>query len=268
MNIGRYEIESYRVTLENGILESRQRIIYTNNNGEPSFSERYYGYIRPGYQQATSFFSGLKWDQIRTHVVGESISIVDQTEDKNPLIYLDIANIDSIEKQNKTTIRVIDTQIEPITLEFISELECNRGYSTLNYIIDNPDANLNVLTLDTQAPTIFFNNYFQGAAIYKNNSKDVGFWSSADGDIFECSPSLSSFVFGKITKSNLLSLIFDVSDNRDSSIIISEKNLIILNENDKEMDEIIDSGNYKIRFNIKDISGNTPTAYINFIVKK
>lgn len=268
MNIGRYEIESYKVRLESGILESRQRVIYTNNNGEPPFSERYYGYIRPGYQQSTSFFNGLKWDDIRTHVVGESIVICDQTEDRNPLIYFDIENIDSIEKQNKTIIKVIDAQIEPITLEFISETECNRAYSTLNYIIDNPDANLNVLTIDIEAPTIFFNNYFQGYPIYKNNSKDIGFWSSADGDIFECNPSLSSFVSGKIMKSNLLSMVFDVSDNRDSSIIISDKNLIILDEDQNEISEITDSGNYKIRFNIKDISGNTPSAYINFIVKK
>ena len=47
MQLGRYEIESYYVVIDNQT-ESRQRIVYIGNNGEEYFIERYYGNIRDG----------------------------------------------------------------------------------------------------------------------------------------------------------------------------------------------------------------------------
>jgi hypothetical protein len=49
MNLGKYEIETYYVVI-NGQTETRQRIVYTGNNGEDLFIERYFGNIREGYK--------------------------------------------------------------------------------------------------------------------------------------------------------------------------------------------------------------------------
>ena len=49
-NIGRYEIETYDVSI-NGVTETREKILYYSNNNEDFFIERYYGIIRDGYEQ-------------------------------------------------------------------------------------------------------------------------------------------------------------------------------------------------------------------------
>ena len=55
---------------------------------------------------------------------------------------------------------VIDNQIEPITLEFISVFDKNQAYSLFNLILQDSNIDLNSIISDLTPPTIFFNEYF------------------------------------------------------------------------------------------------------------
>ena len=92
MDLGKYEVETY-IVLVNGQSENRQRIIFNGNNDENFFIERYYGSIRSGYKGANTFFKNLSWTNIKSHIVGESIVINDNSSPQKPQIYFNISNL-------------------------------------------------------------------------------------------------------------------------------------------------------------------------------
>lgn len=261
MNLGKYEIETYYVVI-NDQTETRQRIVYTGNNGEDLFIERYFGNIRDGYKGSNTYFKNLSWQDIQSHIPGESIVLNDKSTPPKPQIYLSISTIESIQIDGDRRLIIVDSQIEPVTLEFLTTFDFDQAYSLLNYLLQNPLEDIDNFISDNTPPTIFLNEYFFGELIKLESNLDlVGPFSSEDGSSFLISFNFSLFDGPKtITKTDLIQgLIYDIVDNRDGSISLIEEEVSIYKEvisSDSLINEINIEGNYIIKINIKDLGQN------------
>lgn len=269
MDLGRYEIETYFVVI-NGQTQTRQRIVYIGNNEQDIFVERYYGEIRTGYKGSNTFFKNLLWTNIKSHIVGESIVINDFSNPPKPQIYLNITSIESVQRNGEIRLIIVDSQIEPITLEFISVFDCDQAYSMLNFILQNPNVDIDTLSSDITPPIIFFNQYFYSELVKLEGSELEGPFSTEDGDSFLLDIVYSDFEGPKpITKTDIIQgLIYDVTDNRDN-IAFSEGDLIIYKDvisSENIVDEISDVGIYLCKFHLLDLGQNQNNATIVFSI--
>ena len=272
MQLGRYEIESYYVVIGNQT-ESRQRIVYIGNNGEDYFIERYYGSIRSGYKGANTFFKNLSWTNIKSHIVGESIVIYDNSSPQKPQIYFNISSIESIQRDGDNTLVVIDNQIEPITLEFISVFDKNQAYSLFNLILQDSNIDLNSIISDLTPPTIFFNEYFFSEEIKLDNPnlRLTGPFSTEDGDLFRVDIPISLFEGpNPISKDDIIGgLVYDITDNRDGGINLTTDDIIIYKDvisYDSIVDDISGVGTFICKFNLQDLGQNQNTSTIIFSI--
>lgn len=273
MDLGRYEIETYVVVID-GVTENRQRIIYTGNNEESCFIERYYGTIRAGYKGANTFFKNLTWTNIKSHIVGESIVILDNSSPQKPQIYFNISSIESVQRDGDNRLIIVDNQIEPITLEFISTFDKNQAYSLFSLILQDSNINLNLISSDLTPPTIFFNEYFFDSPILLDNqsrSLISGPFSTDDGDSFIINIDLTVYLGpNPIEKLDIINgLIYDITDNRDGVINLTEDDIIIYKDVisfDNIVGNISGVGTFMCKFNLHDLGQNQNTSTIIFSI--
>lgn len=272
MELGRYEIESYYVVIDSKT-ESRQRIVYIGNNGEDYFIERYYGNIRDGYVQSNTFLRNLNFTDIKSHIPGESIVIYDKNIPPKPIIYIYLSSIQSIERDGEIKMTIIDSQVDPTTLEFLTAFDCDQAYSMLIYVLENKMADIGKLGADINPPVIFFKENFFGSNIHLNSDMTLrGPLSTSDGDLFRIDIDSSNFNGPlPISKDNIISgLIYDITDNRDGSIYLAKDDVLIYKDAinaASEVHEIQGIGNYMIRFNLIDLGRNKNTTTIVISIK-
>lgn len=268
MNLGRYEIETYNVVV-NGNSVERQRIIYYANNGVDFFTERYYGEVREGYIGKTFRFRNLTYNCICSHVLNESIVINDSQG--VPLVYITISSIQSIQRDGDVRLIVTDSQVDPVNLEFISPFDSNQAYSMLNQLLQNPELDLNNMSIDTIPPQIFFNDSFYGTGIVMVGSLDIGPFSTNDGNLFSITINRTTFQGPfPINKAAILNgLIYDVIDNRDDNLNVAEGNITIYKDVadiSNVVESINSAGYYIVKLSIVDLSGNENTATFSYII--
>ena len=262
MKLGTYEIESYDVIVGNST-ESRQRVIYYNNNGKDNFTERYNGYIRPGYTQLSSYFKDLTYDSIQSNVVGESIAVFDNSG--KPLIYFTVSGLESIQRVDEFKIIIINSQIDEITLEFQTKFDTDQAYSILNYVLGNPNVDIDSIGTDTTPPIITFNDTFMGSTIYVLDTDIGGNLTTIKNNKF--SISIDYYDSISIGKLEIISdMIYDISDDRDI-ISIDESYVKIYNSDNQEIEYINDIGSYIVEILIQDIPFNSDSIniYIDII---
>lgn len=253
--LGRYEIEDYQVVLPNTSIEDRQRIIYYSRNGETYFTERFTGYIRSGYEVASSQFSGVEWTDLKTHVVGDSLALFDKNSPPRPLIYITLGTIESIQ-QNDKIVTILDSYSDPLSLEFVTEFDANQANSILNYLLQNPFADIADILVDSSAPTIYFNDYFLDQWISLSGSTASAPYNTDMGDDFFTGATLSNFG-GMISKQEIIDyVILKVEDNRDGIMSILPSDLTLKDSMNFEIDQISDSGTYKVEFKLFDLGSN------------
>ena len=266
MQLGRYEIESYYVVVDNQT-ESRQRILYIGDNGEDYFIERYYVNIRDGYIQSNSSLRNLNFTDIKSHIAGESIVIMDKNIPPRPIVYIYLSTIRSIERDGDLKLNIIDSQIDPMTFEFLTPFDCDQAYSMLIYGMENK-ANINSIGADTTPPVIYFKEYFFGERITLDGGvSHTGSLSTNDGDLFRVSLELSKYEGPiPISKEDIINgLIHEIKDNRDGKMSLIEDDVSIYKDTistSGEVSEIRGIGNYIIRFNLIDLGRNRNTATV------
>jgi hypothetical protein len=266
MQLGRYEIESYYVVIGNQT-ESRQRIVYIGNNGEDYFIERYYGNIRDGYIQSNSSLRNLNYTDIKSHIPGESIVIMDKSMPPKPIIYIYLSTIRSIERDGDLKLIIIDTQVDPITIEFLTVFDCNQTHSMLIYTLENKQ-DIGLLETDTTPPVIFFKEYFFGEKIkIDGNDHHLGKISTSDSDLFRININLSTYEGPiPISKEDLIyGMIHEIKDNRDGLMTIIEDDVLIYKDTinvSSEVSEIKELGSYIVRFNLIDFGRNRNNSMV------
>jgi hypothetical protein len=263
MNLGRHEIENYSVNI-GGTTQSRQKITYIGNNGLDIFVERYFGYIRDGYSSSKMRFKNLLWSNIKTHIKGESLLIDDV--DSNPQIYISISTISSIDKSSDKTLIIVDSQYDPIYLEFQTEFDCNQALSVLDSVLEDPNLDISTLSTDNEEPVVYFNEFFYDGVINIKNSLSPGPHSTQDSLDFEVEVSQSDITGGlPLSKSNIVeALVSEIRDNRNT-ISYGQDEIVIYKDfiNTTEYSEISSTGNWIIKLTTKDLGNNQVVSIIN-----
>ena len=193
-----------------------------------------YTFFNDSVNQSSTSFVGLNWTDIQTHITGESIKIMDKGTPVRPLIYFDIANIETIEKTGSILI-IDDASYGTIFLQFLTEFDAYQAHSLLNYVIENPDINITTdyPPADNEDPIVYFNDSvgnqdidfisFNGS-FPDNPSTLMGITFSTTMSLFDYGTAGGTY-FDKPTLIELL--ISSITDNRDGTMSMMPSNLII-----------------------------------------
>jgi hypothetical protein len=222
-----------------------------------------YTFFNDSVNQSSTSFVGLNWTDIKTHIVGESFKINDKGTPVRPLIYFDIANIETIEKTGSILI-IDDASYGTIFLQFLTEYDAYQAHSLLNFVIENPNINIDddYPPADNEDPIIYF--YEQvgqtGDFIAFNGDLINGPYDTSMGLTFSTTISLEDYgtasgaYFDKPTLINLL--VYTITDNRDGTMSMMPSNLIITGTS-STVSTINLPGTYSVTFNFSDIAHNT-----------
>lgn len=218
-----------------------------------------YSFFNDTVNQSGTTFTGLEWTDIKSHIIGESIKIMDKGTPARPLIYLEIANIETIEKSGNILI-IDDASYGTIFLQFLTEFDAYQAHSLLNYVIENPDINIETIQVDSADPILYFYNQVGTTGDYiAFNGATAGPYSTADGLTFSTSISLLTYGTASgtlIDKQQLIYLLVDsITDNRDGTMSMQPSNLIIT-ATSSSINSIILPGTYSLTFNFSDIAHN------------
>lgn len=263
-----------QVMLLTGNTTHRVKQIYlTNPNTKYSVSldvmvaviDDNYSFFNDNINQTATSFTDLEYGDIHTHVPGESIVINDKSTPVRPLIYFMINNINSIERDGKI-LTVDDNALSTILLAFKTEADAIQAHSLLTYIIENPDIDIDLTSLDNQDPIVYFNSTagVGGNYILYNDGITIGatfgtpYNTFNNGLTFSTSISLAQFgTYNILTKSDLIGLLIDnITDNRDGQMSLLPSNVILKNSTLTEVVGITGSGTYSMTFNYSDIAQN------------
>ena len=226
-----------------------------------------YSFFSDVINQVGRSFTNLELIDIHTHVIGESIVIMDKASPSRPLVYFTLVNIQSIER----TVQILtieDSSLGDVFLEFVTEWDAIQAQSLFNYILENPSINIDDLNPleDVEPPVIYFNESYEttGDLITMGGATAVPY-NTLLGNSFETQIEFATYsTSGIISKDDLIGGLIDIiSDNRDGEITINSS---AININDIAMttnyNSITTTGTYSVTFNIEDIAKND-LAHIN-----
>lgn len=224
-----------------------------------------YSFFNDSINQTATTFTGLEYTDIHSHVVGESIRIDDKSTPVRPLIYLMIHNINSIERDGKI-LTIDDSALNIVMLSFKTENDAVQAQSLINYVIENPDIDIDNMSpvTDTEDPVITFypyvdNSISNGYIMLDGATSSVGF-DTSQGFTFSADISFSAFAntYSVITKQALIDiLISDIEDNRDGAMSILPSNLLIISgSSSASASNIAGVGTYSMYFEYSDIALN------------
>jgi len=213
-------------------------------------------------QTGTSFVN-LEYTDIKTHVVGESIVVYDQSSPVRPLIYIMLHNITSMTRSGQILI-IEDSARGTIFLQFKTIYDACQAHSLINYILENPSISINTLSPveDLIAPVIYFysrvGNGSTGSIIQLDGSTASPPYNTGAGTTFSTSISLTDWgTADGISKTLLKSLIVENTlDNRDGLMTLTASNFNFLLSG-VTVSSITQSGTYSVTFNLSDLAQNS-----------
>jgi hypothetical protein len=200
------------------------------------------------YLKQGMVFTDVKYTDIVTHVVDESIAIIG----KNliPMVYINLKDIINMELMGR--ILIITTNKGKIFIEFESEYHAKQGYSLINWVLGGEGRSIQDLDprADLIVPVIHFTNI-----VDLTTSNDYPPYNTTMGDDFVVQLTLD--YYGSVNKEYLMSLLIDkIEDDRDGEIQPSSDFIKIYNQFNAEIQEIDSVGVYKIYFVFSDLAGN------------
>jgi len=228
-----------------------------------------YSFFNDTLNQNATSFTNLAYTDIDTYVINQSITIKDVNN--NPLIYLNLANINSITRSDKI-ITIEDDTLGDILLLFKTLYDAYQAYSLISYVLSNSDVNISTLDplADSVAPKIFFysniGNTSSGYTISSTLTSSVPTYAGATfgefGRTFSTQLTLSSYG-AEITKSKLIELLISgVNDNRDGTMSITVSNILLTGTNSNTVTSITGTGTHSMSFDFSDIAQN----YVNGVM--
>ena len=220
-----------------------------------------YSFFNDTLNQSATSFTNLAFTDIKSHVVGESIKVVDVSG--NALIYMLLVNINSIEKTSNI-LTIDDNSLGTVFLSFNTEYDAYQALSLLNYVLENSNVDIDLMAPgDDIDPTIYFNSKAgaTGSYIAFNGATSSSGFNTNDGFTFSTSISLSNWgtssgTYSVFNKQRLIELIVDYADdNRDGLMELQTSNIIITGTS-STLDVISTVGTYSLSFDFSDIAHN------------
>lgn len=199
-------------------------------------------------QQGLSIYD-LTYQQIQTHVVGESFKVIDSIG--LPIAYFMLNTISSVQK-NGTLLVIDDSSIGRVYLDFIDTFNMNQAYSIINWLLEDPTHNTNDLNPveDIIPPLVEFTMFVDltGSTYSKPYNTEMG-------DTFSATMSLSEYS-GNISSENILNhIVYTFIDARDG--VLAYTSSYILVDGTQSLSGITSSGTYSITFDVYDAATNT-----------
>jgi hypothetical protein len=221
-----------------------------------------YSYFSDIVNQTATTFTGLEYTDIDSYVVGQSIVVYDKNSPKRALIYFTIADINSIEREG--TILTVDDSLKVVLLKFLTEYDAIQAQSLLNFIIENPGANIGDFDplADSTDPVVYFYSKVGASAstdYIRFNGATVSVpYDTSYGYTFSTSISLDAYGSASVLDKNALIgiLISSIGDDRDGTMSIIPSNIILKNSFDVEVASIGATGSYEMTFDFSDIAQN------------
>jgi len=201
-------------------------------------------------------FNNLKYTDIKTHIVNESIVIYSNDLIPVPICYITIEDLKKATiTKNSKIITISDISVGSIYLDFVDSENAKQGFSILQYVKNTPNAIIQELNpvADNTDPIIRFKNlvYLDGSPTYSQP------YDTTMATTFSATMSFGIYASGSnISKDILVSnLIDDIVDNRDN--ISLNGNSILIYDGINERENIVAPGTYSIHFNIIDLAENS-----------
>jgi hypothetical protein len=217
-----------------------------------------YSFFNDDLNQNATSFTGLEWTDIKTFVVGESIVVWDKSQPKKALIYFGLPYINSI-SLNGTFLVIDDESFGTVFLNFVDEFNANQANSIINYVLENPDTDIDSLfEEDIKPPTIYWNSDVDGNFLinYSGLTSSSGFDTYSDGLTYSVEIPLSLGLSGVLTKGIIRDLtIKEILDNRDGPMNLEESQMKIIGAMG-EVNSIFSTGTYSLTFNYSDLANN------------
>lgn len=224
-----------------------------------------YSFFNDNVNQSATTFTGLEVGDIKTHVIGESIVINDKSTPVRPLIYFNLSDINSIERDGRV-LTIDDSTLNIILLQFISVDEAAKAQSLLNYVIDNPNIDIDAIDpSDNEDPILYFLSQVDGTGDYiQFNGTSSGVpYDTSYGYTFSTTIGISTYGTPSaspnytINRSKLGTLLIDkILDNRDGTMSYVDSNLLITSASGSLITTITATGSYVLTFDFSDIALN------------
>jgi len=210
--------------------------------------------------QIGNSLTGLELGDIQSYIIGESIVIYDKNVPAKPLLYIQLVNINAIERSGSILI-IDDNSQGNLLLQFLTEYDAIQSHSLINYVLENPNIDISTIVPieDTQDPILYFLSQVgnTGDWIAFNGATAGVPYDTSFGYTFSTSISLGTYgSYSTINKLDLINLLIDyIDDNRDGIMGITASNLI-LTYNSGTVSNITATGTYDLTFNFSDIAQN------------
>jgi len=217
-----------------------------------------YNYFGDTINQSGTTFTNLIYTDIKKHVIGESFKIVDVNG--KALIYIIISNIESIQISDKI-LTIDDSALGRIFLAFKTVNDAKQANSILNYLLENPNADIDNLPEDDVNPVLYWYSNVGNTSSYGYVTFDgatAGPYSSTYGTTFSATMSLDIHGTNSvITKNNLIELLISsIYDTRDGTMSLTGSSINLTGTYGTVVEQINGVGSYSMTFNLMDIAGN------------
>lgn len=242
-----------------------------------------YSFFSDLINQIGTSFTNLTLLNIETNVPTESIVIWDSSSLRNPLAYLNLDQLNSINRVGNSII-IDDASVGSIYLHFVTEYDAQQSASVLNLLFDFPDIIIQDLDPreDVIPPIVYFWDNLGGSptasqivavgSTYSGNYDTGGI----HGTTFSADISLIDYGYivgnySVLSKSNIIDLlvksVIDITHGGlTQSITIDTSNITLFNSSDIPILFITSMGNYYIEFNITDLASNSIDSEIKFYI--
>lgn len=223
-----------------------------------------YSFFQDITNQSGLSFTGLRYTDIVTHVVDESIAIMSNELIPTAIAYIMLANINSLERLGRVVI-IDDAATGRIFLEFLTDYDAVQALSLLNWVMEEPGRIIQNLSPieDTIIPVIYFT-----PLVYLIGSTSSGTFSTLDGNDFAATMSLTTHgTASEISISNILYYLVDsASDNRDGVIVMTNSNINLFGSMSLPTTLINTTGTYSVTFDLSDIAENYVISGENILI--
>jgi len=219
-----------------------------------------YSFFNDDLNQSSTSFTGLEYTDIKSFVVGESFVIYDKNTPPRALIYFGLSFINSIQI-NENYLIIDDDGYGTVFLHFLTPNDALQAHSLLNYVLENPNIDIDDISIDDTPPAIHWNSTAGITGSYISNylgaTSSLGFNTANDGFTFSTSISLSNWGTSSILhKDKLRELLVNyIDDDRDGSMELMDSEFVISGTNGV-VNSISTTGTYSITFDFRDLAGN------------
>ncbi len=229
-----------------------------------------YSFFQDATNQAGLSFTGLRYTDILTYVVNESIVIMSNNTIPSPIAYLVIDNINSFERVGKIII-IDDSGVGTIFLEFNTENDALQALSLINWVTSGVGRIIQDLdpVADLVPPVVYFTPIvgLTGSTFSLPFDTSQGVTFSASFALTAYGGTSSEIIVHGTESSTLVSILIDnVTDNRDGLILLSTSNVTVKDYTSATVSLVNATGTYSMKFSISDIAGNYISPLENVVI--